>query len=201
MERQRRGQDDAFKGGREKEKPGSASSASFTFLCALALPTAQELQGLQRFAHRTLSSFLSVVARSPRRRRPSQSASQKRKRKKTWAFITCRRRKKRAKLFLGLFPPLNCMRFALSSSVPRLRPPLTPLRPVLRTRPSYLLVSFSKRRGESTMKKAREERVVSFRWPHALSSSSASKTRMRLCLCPLASTSIPAIDAMAIFLA
>jgi hypothetical protein len=38
------------------------------------------------------------------------------------------------------------MRFALSSSVPRLRPPLCPLRPVLRARPSYLLVSFSKRR-------------------------------------------------------
>ena len=53
------------------------------------------------------------------------------------------------------------MRFALASSVPRLRPPLCPLRPVLRARPSYLLVSVSKRSARRLKRKARRRRVVS----------------------------------------
>ena len=80
--------------------------------------------------------------------RPLPSKGKKNKKNSAHNFS---KEKKKGRSFGLSFPRSLLMRFALSGSVPRLRTPLHTQRPVLRTRPSYLLVSFSKTRAMTTM--------------------------------------------------
>ena len=97
------------------------------------------------------------------------------------------------------------MRFALSGcSAPRLRTPLHTLRPVLRTRPSYLLVSFSERKGADGDEErgVEKEKVVSPLPSMMIALDAllkASKTTKVLCLFgPSGDGLDPAIDAFVI---
>jgi len=76
----------------------------------------------------------------------------------TFPFFLLRSTKKpKGRIFSASFLPLRLMRFALAGPASRLRPPFTPLRPVFKARPSYLLVSYgggSRERRETREKES-----------------------------------------------
>lgn len=111
------------------------------FLCPSRSPFLSGASNVQRCSHTEHFSFSRPPPLPPRRRRQRLRVKKKKRKEKPRAPTTVVEEGSGFHSYSYLF-----MRFALSSSVPRLRPPLCPLRPVLRARPSYLLVSFSKRR-------------------------------------------------------
>lgn len=111
------------------------------FLCPSRSPFLSGASSVQRCSHTEHLSFSRPPPLPPRRRRQRLRVKKKKRKEIPRAPTTVVEEASGFHSYSYLF-----MRFALSSSVPRLRPPLCPLRPVLRARPSYLLVSFSKRR-------------------------------------------------------